>query len=570
MLPWNLYFLIKIVLHFAGYLALHTALNLALFALLIATNPAAWKNRRVMNTRVAKILRHVLLAGAALTLLLHEIGLSLSWTLWDQIKTLSGFAPDYIWELLERAIPSWIVWVILACFILIRVLDRYLRTSTWIAFALLSVMVMQTLPMIHSNPVTESIATTTTQAHARVNTSPAELLALGQLDLKKLRVARDQESAVKLRDDINKDDGPGQALQDFFERQAKIQLAEFEPTTPPDFDLIVLQICCMSWADLQSAKQSQHAFIRQADFMFENFNSAASHSGPAFMRLLRSKCGQIEHLDLNQSAKKSCMLFDQLRAVGFDVEMGLNHDGRFQHFATLVTNKLGDAAKQPVAYNQVPTGVLAFDGSQVGRDGDYLRSWWKQRTEHNKPAVAYYYNSITLHDGNRLPASDLNSLESYPLRLERLLNDLQSVLVEIKRSDRKALILVVPGHGAGITGEYGQLAGLRSIPTPAITRVPVLGYWIAPGYVNSSSGPATMKQPSSYTAIGEFLNRWIALPAEQTTKPAWPVLLNDLPSTRFVAQQGDITVMESQGSYWLEKPGSAWQMLSPAHSGPTP
>jgi len=330
--------------------------------------------------------------------------------------------------------------------------------------------------------------------------------------------------------------------------------------------VIVLQICSLSWADLQYAKQSQHPTIRQADFVFENFNSATSYSGPAAIRLLRGKCGQTTHDALYSAANNSCMLFEQLRNVGFEVEMGLNHDGRFQDFSKLVKTNLGGKATELVAHDDVPAGVQAFDGSRVGRDGDYLRAWWNKRIQQSGPAVAYYYNSITLHDGNRLPNSNLNSLNSYPLRLERMLNDIQSVLGEIRRSDRKALVVVVPEHGAGLTGEFGQLVGLRELPTPAITKVPVFGYWIAPGYTPASTGPVSVKQSVSYTALSELLARWLAQPAEQQQKPAWPVLLSDLPDTRFVSQQGNITVMESQGSYWIKAPGAAWKMLGPVQT----
>ena len=180
--------------------------------------------------------------------------------------------------------------------------------------------------------------------------------------------------------------------------------------------------------------------------------------------------------------------------------------------------------------------------------------------------MAYYYNSITLHDGNRLPNSSLNSLNSYPLRLERVLNDIQSVLGEIRRSDRKALVMVVPEHGAGLSGEYGQLVGLRELPTPAITKVPVFGYWVAPGYTSAPTGPVTVKQSVSYTALSELLGRWLAQTGEQQVQPSWPVLLSDLPSTRFVSQQGNITVMESQGSYWIKAPGAPWKVLGPVQT----
>lgn len=562
MLLWNLYFLIKFGLYFSGLLTLSPLWNLGLFALLILTNPAAYQNKRLLT-----VLRYLLFTGPAIALLLHELGLVVSLALVDQIKALFGFSLDYLWELTKRTIQPWMLWGALLAFMLVRVLDRYLRISTLVVFGLLGVLALQTLPFLQEQVNTNTaVLSTKPQVQARENLSPAERLALGQLDFQKLRVARDQESQTTLRDNAYDGAGPGAVLSGFFSRQKNLALQPFQPAVAPDFDVIVLQICSMSWADLQYAKQSQHPAIRQADFIFENFNSATSYSGPAVIRLLRGKCGQAPHNDLYNTADSNCMLFNQLRNVGFEVEMGLNHDGKFQDFGQLVKTNLGGDAKQSVAHNEVPTGVEAFDGSVVGRDGDFLRAWWKKRMEQSGPAVAYYYNSITLHDGNRLPNSNMNSLSSYPLRLERMLNDIQSVLGEIRRSDRKALVVVVPEHGAGLTGEYGQLVGLRELPTPAITKVPVFGYWVAPGYVPAVSGPVSVNQSVSYTALSELLARWLAQTSEQRLEPAWPVLLSDLTDTRFVSQQGNITVMESQGSYWIKAPGTAWKVLGPVQT----
>lgn len=562
MLLWNLYFLIKFGLHFAGVLALSPLWNLALFILLIATNPAAYQNKRLMT-----VLRYLLFTGPAIALLLHELGLVVSLALIDQIKALFGFSTDYLLELIKRTIEPWMLWGALGAYMLIRVLDRYFRISSLVGFGLLAVLALQTWPMLQEQTQTQNTATNLEpQIQARENMSPAELLALGQLDFQKLRVARDQESQTSLRDSSYEGAGPGAVLQGFFERQRAQAIEPFAPATPPDFDVIVLQICSLSWADLQYAKQGQHPAIRQADFVFENFNTATSYSGPAAIRLLRGKCGQTPHDALYTTPDSRCMLFEQLRNVGFSIEMGLNHDGLFQDFGKLVKTNLGGTATQRVAYSEVPTGVQAFDGSRVGRDGDYLRAWWNKRQGQNETAVAYYYNSITLHDGNRLPNSNLNSLNSYPLRLERMLNDIQSVLGEIRRSNRKALVMVVPEHGAGLTGEYGQLVGLRELPTPAITKVPVFGYWVAPGYTPAPNGPVTVKQSVSYMALSELLGRWLAQTGEQKLQPSWPVLLSDLPSTRFVSQQGNITVMESQGSYWLKAPGAPWKVLGPVQT----
>lgn len=561
MLLWNLYFLIKFGLYFAGQLTLSPLLNLGLFALLVATNPAIYQNKRLLN-----VLRYLVFTGPAIALLLHELGLVVSIALVDQIKALFGFSPEYLWELLKRTIQPWMIWGSLAAFMLIRVLDRYLRISTWVGLGFIAIFASQTLALVQEKSTMQTEQASEPLLQARKNLSPAERLALGQLEFQKLQVARDKESQTTLRDNTNDSGGPGAVLQGFFERQRNLASTPFNQPQAPNYDIIVLQICSLSWADLQYGKQGQHPALRQADFIFENFNSATSYSGPAAIRLLRGKCGQSSHDDLYKSPTDSCMLFEQLRKSGFEVEMGLNHDGRFQDFSQLVKMNLGGNAPQTVSHNDVPVGVQAFDGSRVARDGDYLRAWWNKRTQQENTAVAYYYNSITLHDGNRLPDSNINSLNSYALRLERVLNDIQSVVGEIRRSNRKALVIVVPEHGAGLSGEYGQLVGLRELPTPAITKVPVFGYWVAPGYARATSGPVNIKQPISYLALSEFISRWLGQTSEQQTQPTWPELLSNLPSTRFVSQQGNITIIESQGSYWIKAPGTPWKVLGPVQT----
>mgnify|MGYP006198589551 CR=1 FL=1 len=236
MLLWNLYFLIKFGLHFAGVLTLSPLWNLALFILLIATNPAAYQNKRLMT-----VLRYLLFTGPAIALLLHELGLVVSLALIDQIKALFGFSTDYLLELIKRTIEPWMLWGALGAYMLIRVLDRYFRISSWVGFGLLAVLALQTWPLLQEQTQVQNAAVNSEpQIQARENLSPAELLALGQLDFQKLRVARDQESQTSLRDNSYDGAGPGAVLQGFFERQRARAIEPFAPTTPPDFDVMVL------------------------------------------------------------------------------------------------------------------------------------------------------------------------------------------------------------------------------------------------------------------------------------------------------------------------------------------
>ena len=100
---------------------------------------------------------------------------------------------------------------------------------------------LQTWPLLQEQTQVQNAAVNSEpQIQARENLSPAEFLALGQLDFQKLRVARDQESQTSLRDNSYHGAGPGAVLQGFFERQRARAIELFAPTTPPDFDVIVL------------------------------------------------------------------------------------------------------------------------------------------------------------------------------------------------------------------------------------------------------------------------------------------------------------------------------------------
>ena len=170
MLLWNLYFLIKFGLHFAGQLTISPLWNLGLFALLIATNPAAYQNKQLM-----KVLRYLVFTGPAIALLLHELGLVVSLALVDQIKALFGFSPDYLWELLKRTIQPWMLWGALLGFMVVRVLDRYIRISSWVGFGLVCILGIQALPFIQEQTQTNNqkasyCAASECNVESRVNT----------------------------------------------------------------------------------------------------------------------------------------------------------------------------------------------------------------------------------------------------------------------------------------------------------------------------------------------------------------------------------------------------------------
>ncbi|MEI9292520.1 cellulose biosynthesis protein BcsG, partial [Pseudomonas aeruginosa] len=82
------------------------------------------------------------------------------------------------------------------------------------------------------------------------------------------------------------------------------------PADAQPFELLVINICSLSWSDIEAAGLMSHPLWSHFDIEFKNFNSATSYSGPAAIRLLRASCGQTSHTNLYQPANNDCYLFD--------------------------------------------------------------------------------------------------------------------------------------------------------------------------------------------------------------------------------------------------------------------
>lgn len=109
----------------------------------------------------------------------------------------------------------------------------------------------------------------------------------------------------------------------------------FPAQLPPDaqpFDLLVINICSLSWSDVEAAGLMSHPLWSHFDILFKHFNSGTSYSGPAAIRLLRASCGQPSHTRLYQPANNECYLFDNLAKLGFTQHLMMDHNGEFGGF----------------------------------------------------------------------------------------------------------------------------------------------------------------------------------------------------------------------------------------------
>ncbi len=517
---WNLYFLSKVVLAWMGALDLKILPNLLFLGALLV--PLRWRWARIART-VAAV----------------PVGVALYYqdTWWPPFRRLLvqpgvlDFSADYWLELAQRFI-NWQMVAVLAMLVLAYVLLKpWLRITTLSVLGMLGLAVMA-IPMPAGwnwGQGTATAATTSVAGTSGGGLPPANNETLNAW------------------------------LAGFYQQQASLKTSFPAPGSGAPFDVIILSICSLAWSDLDEVGLRQNNLLDHMDVVFDDFNSATAYSGPAAIRLLRASCGQTSHTGLFDPVPAECQLFSNLQRLGFQSELAMNHDGHFDDFIGEL-HQYGGLQAQPMDISAFPKALVAFDKSPLRRDGDVLMAWWKQRLAGSSQQVALFYNTISLHDGNRIVGADGRSnAADYKARAEMVLGDMAGFVDAVEKSGRRAMIVVVPEHGAALHGDRMQIPGMREIPSPSITHVPVGVKLIGMG-APAAGGPRHVPEPSSYLAVSELVSRVYALNAQSPpSERNWDSLLKGLPQTPSVSENEGAKVIEYAGKPWLQLQGSqAW------------
>ncbi len=519
---WNIYFLTKFFLYWKQYIDFHVLENLAFAAFLLMP----------VRSATGRILRQLLALPVGIALLYYDSWLPPVERLFSQATNLQGFSLTYLAELAGRFIDVRILAILVLIWAGTQILSHYLRIGTLVIATLIAMLIWDTLERQGVPMPAATTFATNTQGEAQTP-----------------RTANDNT-----REPLDA------VLEDFYHREAEKQVNFPAPVAGSvPFDLLFLHVCSLSWDDLELAGLTSHPLFDRFDLLFTNFNSASSYSGPATVRLLRATCGQPSHHDLYQPAPAHCYLFENLSRAGFTPQLAMNHDGHFDGFLEVVRER-GKLKASLLPLDDIAIAQRSFDDSPIHSDLAVLGHWLEQRQQDEKPRVATYYNSISLHDGNRLvagPGSELNSLESYPLRLQQLLDDLEQFLRQVEASGRRMVLVLVPEHGAAIRGDRMQIAGLREIPSPAITHVPAAIKIIGPG-LERQGDQLQIDDPVSYLAISHIIERLLQEDTFSGKDYAPARLVADLPHTDFVAENEGTVVIQHNGRYHLRLEGEAW------------
>ncbi|WP_413534658.1 cellulose biosynthesis protein BcsG [Rahnella inusitata] len=520
---WNYYFLLKFVLLWQGYLNFDALSNLIFAAVLLFPLPSLRVHRW----------RQWIALPFGLALLYHDTWLPGWRSIVSQGADVTGFSMGYLLELADRFI-NW-QWIGVGFALLVGYLfvSQWIRLTTFTVAALLWVnLSFLVTPFFASKPVTAAVQPTVT----------AQPVAASGTD--------------------NKVNGPptdanlSAYLEQFYQNESRrtVRFPDGLPADAQPFDLLVINICSLAWADLDAVNLSTSPLWSRFDYVFSNFNSATAYSGPASIRLLRASCGQPSHHNLYQSAGQQCYLFDDLARLGFTSQLAMDHTGEFGNY---IGNLRDDADMKSPLMSQAGLGheLTSFDGSPIFNDGQLFTRWLENQEKAGTARTATFFNLIPLHDGNRYVGS--NKSADYRSRATTLLNNLNTFMDQLEKSGRKVMLVVVPEHGAALVGDKMQISGLRDIPSPGITHIPV-GVKFFGMQAPHSASPMKIDAPSSYLAIAEMVSR--AVDGKVFTSPSmdWKTFSANLPQTPLVSENENAVVMEYQGKVYIRLNGGGW------------
>lgn len=498
---WSWYFFAKGVLYFTGYIPLSVAWNLLFVAFLLIPTP-----ERLARARLVVIGRSILHVAIALVLLWHD-----SWLppLADAVRFVAGGGlptPEFLMGFVVGSLNPWIVGALVALGVAIAAARRYVRLSPVVVVLLLVIGLQE-------------------------STRPKEAM-----------------------------DG---VVRSFLNEESKlVTTVSVADESSPAFDLVLLHVCSLSWEDLRDVGWEDPSFFREFDYLLTNFNSVTSHSTIAGLRLLRSPCGQTSQDALYRRAQPECYFLDGLRAAGYQTWFAMNHSGEYMGLKDDL--QTWGHADTPLQIDDLPVEQYDFSGGPLRSDFAVLERWLMEREQSGVQRAALYYNTITLHIGGKA-AGDAraagNNEEEYRRDLRILTDDLSRFFSLLTSSGRDTVVLFVPEHGAALRGTKLQPAGLREIPLPGITNVPVAVKLVGQGPPTGHRLQRVIATPTSYRSLAVFVDEFLRRsPFDPSLRDSGPPPVA-VPEVRFLAENEGVRVLREGTDLYVKRRASLDQWV---------
>lgn len=517
---WNVYFIIAFALAAFGYIELNLLGNALLMAWLLLPVGPKW----------LRVLRGILGFGATAVLLYSESWLPGVESILANKGGIAGFSLLYMAEFaldfINVKMVGWGLLVFLGYF-LVR---RYVRVTFFTIVYFLGAVTMPWVQSIlpeRAPVVTADAGGQAVDAGAQAKPGKADAKAVGEWYDAFLAYERD--------------------------RRARFPNGLSEKDTP--FDILLLSICSLSNDDLAVSQLDQHPLFKEFNIRFDSFNAATAYSGPALLRLLNGACGQPSHNDLYGERRPECELMTRLGTLGYSQRLLMDHSGEYDNFLQSMRDKAGVTATLDRA--KYPTRYMGFDDEEIADSLAVLRHWQRTQVKSKAGRTATLINFIALHDGNRLPGR--GRAEPFKPRAQEMFDNISTFLRELERSGRKTMVVIVPEHGAAVRGDKIQVPRLRDIPTMRISRVPVMVKFT--GLKGLPNEPIHVTGNTSYLALTSLIGKTLETDYFSKAGGAVPLeeLVNDLPQTNPVSENGTVQTLEYQGREYFRQNGGEWK-----------
>jgi len=499
---WSFYFLAKVYLSFRGYIRLAFLMNLLFAGFLLLPIPHKLPARRFFSG-----MRFTLALVLAFLILWHETWFPSLRTTLQLLAETGGISPSYIIRFLKDSVSIVEVGVLLlilgACILL----------------------------------------------NKRITLTP---LALAGICAVPLLAAKGAITDI------------GAYLEQFYRAESKKTVHFSQPdANRPDFDVIILNICSLSWDDLRAVNMDKDPFLKQFDLLFTNFNTVSSHTTPSALRLLRAACGQTGHNDLYRETRNECYPLEMLRKHGYATYAAIDNDAPSYRFVEDII--LHGRADKPIEMRDLPVRQIDFDNTPIHDDLALLKRWWDMRLRDPSARAALYADLTTLHGGahwvddSQWWTKDRKTY--YREFAQRLFSNLSTFFKTVEESGRNAVVIFIPEHGMALRGSSIQAPEVREIPLPSITTVPVGIKFIGKGFSPLPEHQVIVSKPTSFYAYAYLLNAFMASPSFDRDALLTQSTINGIPETAFVSENADAVVVNKKGTLFFFGKDKKWVEL---------
>lgn len=506
---WDLYFIFKFALLFTGYLNFHPLFNLALMAFLLLPISTSWLNR----------CRQLMAIPLAIALFYHDTWLPGIYSIMQQYSQVTEFSFVYLMELFQRFINLQMLLVAFVIFVFYLFIQQWLRVTTLVIGCMASILYSSLDWKNMSGVKPMSVANTQTE----------------------IKLATGTTSGGSLNDQIN------QFLTGFWqeesEKRSPLPFISSKALVP--FDILFIQVCSFAWQDIKSVGLEKHPIWNRFDVLFTQFNSVASYSNPAVIRLLRGSCGQSKFTELFKPTATDCYLMKSISSLGYKPQWMMDHSGSFGNLINDLQSFGGLSEVPLMSQRKLPLQMRSFYGGEIFSDEKILQRWQRGLVQ-GQPTVTFF-NTIVLHDGNRSIKDE--SLISYHDATNELLDTINHLFDSLNASGHKTMIVLLGEHGRNLTGDAIQMPGLRDIPSPDITQVPAAIKFTGLTTAENNIMAKKIHEPSSYYALTQLIANAINInmfeqSQAQTPEQKLGLIVKQLPRTAMVSENQGAMVLE--------------------------